>query len=99
MVIYWPPGLLSKNNLMSDLSFPLKLDINAVYLTVDDKVKLDISSYFHTNDIRILTPFLLLVYFKAINNSSDPFLFYRTKMFYFLMRDMYTATYKLCSVN
>ena len=62
MVIYWPPGLLSKNNLMSDLSFPLKLDINAVYLTVDDKVKLDISSYFHTNDIRILTPFLLLMY-------------------------------------
>ena len=47
---------------MSDLSFPLKLDINAVYLTVDDKIKLDISSYFHTNDIRILTPFLLLVY-------------------------------------
>ena len=62
MEIYWPPGLLSKNNLMSDLSFPLKLDINAVYLTVDDKIKLDISSYFHTNDIRILTPFLLLVY-------------------------------------
>ena len=59
-VIYWPPGLLSKNNL-SDLSFPLKLDINAVYSTVDDKIKLDISSYFHTNDIRILTPFLLLV--------------------------------------
>ena len=58
MVIYWPPGLLSKNNLMSDL----KLDINAIYLTVDDKIKLDISSYFHTNDIRILTPFLLLVY-------------------------------------
>ena len=28
MVIYWPPGLLSKNNLMSDLSYPLKLDIN-----------------------------------------------------------------------
>ena len=63
MVIYWPHGLLSKNNLMRDLSFPLKLDINAVhvYLTVDDKIKLDISSYFHTNDIRILTPFLLLV--------------------------------------
>ena len=57
MVIYWPPGLLSKNNLMSDLSFPLNLDINAVYLTVDDKIELDISSYFHTNDIRILTPF------------------------------------------
>ena len=55
MVIYWPPGLLSKNNL-SDLSFPLKLDINTVYSTVDDKIKLDISSYFHTNDIRILTP-------------------------------------------
>ena len=40
MVIYWPPGLQSKNNLMSDLSFPLKLDISAVYLTVDDKIKL-----------------------------------------------------------
>ena len=39
MVINWPPRLLSKNNLMSDLSFPLKLDINAVYLTVDDKIK------------------------------------------------------------
>ena len=62
--VYWPPGLLSKNNLMSDLSFPLKLDINAVYLTVDDKIKLDISSYFRTNDIRILTPFLLLVYIR-----------------------------------
>ena len=37
MVIYWPPGLLSKNKLMSDLSFPLKLNINAIYLTVDDK--------------------------------------------------------------
>ena len=42
-----------QNNLMSDMSFPLNLDINAVYLTVDDKIKLDISSYFHTNDIRI----------------------------------------------
>ena len=63
MVIYWPPGLLSKNNLMKDASFlPLKLDINAVYLTVDDKIKLDISSYFHTTDIRMLTHFLLLVY-------------------------------------
>ena len=62
MVIYWPPGLLSKNNLVNDLSFPLKLDINAVYLPVDGKIKLDILSYFHTNDIRILTPFLLLVY-------------------------------------
>ena len=44
---------------MSDLSFSLKLDINAVYLTVDDKIKLDISSYFHTNDIRILTPWCM----------------------------------------
>ena len=35
----WVTGLPSKNNLMSDLSFPLKLDINAVYLTVDDKIK------------------------------------------------------------
>ena len=62
MVIYWSPGLLSKNNLMSDLSFlPLKLDISAVYLTVDDKIKIDVSSYFHTTDIRMLTPFLLLV--------------------------------------
>ena len=61
MVVYWPPGLLYKNNLMSDLSFPLKLDINAVYVKADDKIKLDISSYFHKNDIRILTPFLLLV--------------------------------------
>ena len=60
-VVYWPPGFLSKSNLMSDLSFPLKLDINAVYLTVDDKIKIDISSYFNTYDIRILTPFLLLV--------------------------------------
>ena len=61
MVIYWLPGLLAKNNLMSDLSFPLKLDINAIYLIVNDKIKLDISSYFHTNDIRILTTFLLPV--------------------------------------
>ena len=60
MAIYWPPALLSKNNL-SDVSFSLKLDINAAYLIVDDKIKLDISSYFHTNDISILTPFLLLV--------------------------------------
>ena len=65
MVIYWPPGLLSKNNLMSDFPFPLKLDISAVYLTVDDKIKLDISSYFHTHDIRILTPLLLLVYERS----------------------------------
>ena len=42
MVIYWPLGLLSKNNLMSDLSFPLKLEINVVYLTVGGKIKLDI---------------------------------------------------------
>ena len=45
MVVYWPPGLQFKHNL-SDLLLPLKLDINAVYLTVD---------------IRILTTFLLLV--------------------------------------
>ena len=32
---------ISKNNLMSDLSFlPLMLDISAVYLTTDDKIKL-----------------------------------------------------------
>ena len=55
---------------MRDLSFPLKLDINAVYLTVDDKIKLDISSYFHTNDIRILTPFLLLVKYE-LHNKED----------------------------
>ena len=48
---------------MNDLSFlPLKLDINAVYLTADGKIKLDITSYFHIFDIRMLTPFLLLVY-------------------------------------
>ena len=47
---------------MIELSFlPLKLDINAVYLTVDDKIRIDISRYFHTTDIRMLTPFLLLV--------------------------------------
>ena len=33
MVLYWPPGLLSKTNLISDLSFlPLKLNFNAVYV-------------------------------------------------------------------
>ena len=76
MVIYWPPGLLSKNNLMSDLSFPFKLDINVVYLTVNDKIKLDISSYFHTNDIRILKVFLPLVHLslfvaRSIFNLSE----------------------------
>ena len=62
MIICWATGLPSKNNLMSALSFvPLMLDINAVYLTVNDKIKIDISSYFHTTDIRMLTYFLLLV--------------------------------------
>ena len=43
MVIYWPPWLLSENNLISDLSFlPLMLEINAVYLAVDDKIKIGI---------------------------------------------------------
>ena len=41
--IYWPAGLLyiSKSTLMDDLSFlPLMLDISAVHLTTDDKIKL-----------------------------------------------------------
>ena len=37
------PGFLLKNDFMNDLSFLLlKLDISAVYLTADDKIKLDI---------------------------------------------------------
>ena len=37
--------------------------------------------------------------FKAINNPSDPVLTPDEDVLFFLMRDMYKANYKLCSVN
>ena len=65
MVIYWPPGSQSLYSFtfVTDLSFfPLMLDFNAIYLTVDDKIKIGISSYFHITDITVLTQCFLLVY-------------------------------------